>query len=466
MDGGRSVGQRTLEFPAGVSGSLVDDESRSVHPKADPMTKTAPQPPRRARRIDPDNFHLGEVLRANTAGGVLMLIATLIALVWAFLGKHGYEAFVEYPIGPYTVAEWASDGLLTVFFFISGLELKREFTEGSLRRPADAMVPITAAACGMAGPALVFIVINVLGGGTLHGWAVPVATDIAFALAVLAVAGRHLPPSLRAFMLTLAIADDLGGIIVIAIVFSTDLSFAWLGGALACMLLWWILQRRRVDNGWIYLPIFLVCWFCMLHSGVHATIAGVGLGLLTRNTPEALNEPLDRWQHVLDPWSAGLVVPIFALTNAGVHVDGQLFAALWTNPVPLGIIAGLVLGKFIGILTGSWLTVHLSRARLGDGLTWGDMIAAAELGGVGLTVSLLIAHLSFLNNPEVYDEAKAGVLAGSTISAILAVLLLQWRTAVHKRWRREKARAGRALRAGAGAAPVRTGTGPGSTAGA
>ena len=159
-------------------------------------------------------------------------------------------------------------------------------------------------------------------------------------------------------------------------------------------------------------------------------------------------------------------MPIFALTNAGVHVDGQLFAALWTNPVPLGIIAGLVLGKFIGILTGSWLTVHLSRARLGDGLTWGDMIAAAELGGVGLTVSLLIAHLSFLNNPEVYDEAKAGVLAGSTISAILAVLLLQWRTAVHKRWRREKARAGRALRAGAGAAPVRTGTGPGSTAGA
>ncbi|WP_316669487.1 Na+/H+ antiporter NhaA [uncultured Propionibacterium sp.] len=403
------------------------------------MTKTASQPARRARRINPDNFHLGEVLRANTTGGVLMLIATVIALVWAFVGEHGYESFVEYPIGPYTVAEWASDGLLTVFFFISGLELKREFTEGSLRRPADAMVPIIAAACGMAGPALVFIVINTAEGGAIHGWAVPVATDIAFALAVLAVAGKHLPPALRAFMLTLAIADDLGGIIVIAVVFSTDLSFAWLAGAVACMLAWWILQRRRVDNGWIYLPIFLVCWYCMLHSGVHATIAGVGLGLLTRNTPEALNEPLDRWQHALDPWSAGFVVPIFALTNAGVHVDGQLFVSLWTDPVPLGIIAGLVVGKFIGIFAGSWLTVHLSRARLGDGLTWGDMLAAAELGGVGLTVSLLIAHLSFIDDPGVYDEAKTGVLIGSFISAVIAVVLLQWRTAVHKRMRREKA---------------------------
>lgn len=405
------------------------------------MTKTASPEPRRARRINPNNLHLGEVLRANTTGGVLMLIATVIALAWAFLSVHSYESFVEYEIGPHTVAEWASDGLLTIFFFISGLELKREFTEGSLRRPADAMVPIIAAACGMAGPALVFILVNTAEGGSLNGWAVPVATDIAFALAILAVAGKHLPPSLRAFMLTLAIADDLGGIIVIAVVFSTDLSLLWLGGAVACMLLWWFFQRRRVDNGWFYLPIFLVCWFCMLHSGVHATIAGVGLGLLTRNTPEALNEPLDRWQHTLNPWSAGLVVPIFALTNAGVHIDGKLFGELWTSPVPLGIIAGLVIGKFIGIFTGSWLTVHLSRATLGDGLTWGDMIAAAELGGVGLTVSLLIAHLSFIDNLEVYDESKAGVLVGSFIAAVIAVILLQWRTAVHKRWRREKARA-------------------------
>ncbi|SYZ33272.1 Na+/H+ antiporter NhaA [Propionibacterium australiense] len=395
---------------------------------------------RRARQINPDNLHLGEVLRANTTGGVLMLIATVIALAWAFLSQHSYEAFVEYPVGPHTVAEWASDGLLTIFFFISGLELKREFTEGSLRRPADAMVPIVAAVCGMAGPALVYIAINTMEGGITTGWAVPVATDIAFALAILAVAGKHLPPSLRAFMLTLAIADDLGGIIVIAVVFSTDLSLLWLAGAAACMLVWWILQRRHVDNGWIYLPIFLACWYCMLNSGVHATIAGVGLGLLTRNTREALNEPLDRWQHAIDPWSAGLVVPIFALTNAGVHVDGPLLSSLWADPVPLGIIGGLVVGKFIGIFAGSWLTVRLSKAKLGDNLTWGDMVAVAELGGVGLTVSLLIAHLSFIDNPHVYDEAKAGVLVGSLISALIAVALLQWRTAARKRRRREKAR--------------------------
>ncbi|SPF67941.1 hypothetical protein PROPJV5_0897 [Propionibacterium ruminifibrarum] len=420
-----------------------------------PMKKITPPLARRARQINPNNLHLGEVLRANTTGGILMLIATVIALAWAFLSEHSYEAFVEYPVGPHTVAEWASDGLLTIFFFISGLELKREFTEGSLRRPADAMVPIVAAICGMAGPALVYIAINsTVEGGIVRGWAVPVATDIAFALAILAVAGKHLPPSLRAFMLTLAIADDLGGIIVIAVVFSADLSLLWLAGAAACMLVWWILQRRRVDNGWIYLPIFLVCWYCMLNSGVHATIAGVGLGLLTRNTPEALNEPLDRWQHTIDPWSAGLVVPIFALTNAGVHVDGPLLAALWTDPVPLGIIAGLVVGKFIGIFVGSWLTVHLSKATLGDNLTWGDMVAVAELGGVGLTVSLLIAHLSFLDNPHVYDEAKAGVLIGSLISALIAVALLQWRTAAHKNRRREKARAEQRARQQSAATPT------------
>ena len=377
-----------------------------------------------------------------------MLLATVAALLWANLSHESYEAFRGVTIGPLSIESWAADGLLTVFFFIAGLELKREFTEGSLSRPADAMVPIIAAVCGMLFPAGIYTLINVLTpGGHPGGWAIPMATDIAFALAVLAIVGSGMPQSVRAFLLTLAIADDLGSIIVIAVFFSHGLNLAWLGGALACMALWGVLQHRQLlDSGWWYIPIFIIGWWCMFNSGIHSTIAGVIFGLLTRCSEDELNDPIDRWQHKVEPWSAGVVVPFFALMSAGVQLTKDSLRALVTNPVPLGIIVGLIVGKSIGIFLGSFLTARLTSATLGRGVVWADIAAVGVLSGIGFTVSMLLSDLSFSGDGFYADEAKAAVLVGSTLAALFGALLLTYRTKRHDKWRR--AHPGQVPRAG------------------
>ena len=357
-----------------------------------------------------------------------MLFATVAALLWANLGPETYAGLRQTQLGLLTIQNWATDGLLTIFFFIAGMELKREFVSGSLSDPRAALVPVMAALCGMAVPAGLYVLINTtMADGHLGGWAIPMATDIAFALAILSAVGAKLPVSLRAFLLTLAIVDDLGAIAVIAVVFTANLSLLWLAGALVGVLVWWILQRRHIDWWPLYVPLFVGTWWCMYSSGVHPTIAGVLLGLATRSLADDPANPVDRWSHFWHPFSAGLIVPLFALMAAGVLVSPRMLADMITSPVGLGIVAGLVAGKIVGVLAGAYLTTRLTGARLAPDLTWPDIFAVSILAGVGFTVALFVTELAFSNDPEVLGQAKAAVLSASVIAAVLAVTALRRR---------------------------------------
>ena len=380
-----------------------------------------------------NRLHLPGILRNQTSGGAVMLVATIAALLWANLAPASYQRISLIEVGPLSVAHWAADGILTVFFFVAGMELKREFVEGSLSRPADALVPIVAAVGGMIVPAGIYLLVNgVSATGDLAGWAIPMATDIAFALAVLAVVGRGLPIGVRAFLLTLAIVDDLGAILVIAVFFADGINAFWLVGVVVLLAAWWLLQRFRVvRSGWWLLPIAVAAWWCMLQSGVHATIAGVALGLLVRTDEYDLDDNLDRWSHKVEPWSAWVAVPIFALFAAGVPVSLSSMQALLTEPIALGIMAGLVLGKPIGIFFGAWLATRLTRATLAPGVTWRDLGAVSALAGIGFTVSMLISDLAFTDQTLV-DEAKTAVLVGSLVAALLGALLLVVRGRRHE----------------------------------
>jgi NhaA family Na+:H+ antiporter len=383
-----------------------------------------------ARSNDSEVTTVAEILRQETVGGALMLVAAAAALIWAGIDFESYEHLVHLQIGPMSLQHWTADGALTIFFFVAGLELKRELTEGSLSKPSQALVPIVAAACGMIIPALCYLAVNAAApSGRLEGWAVPMATDIAFALAILAVVGRSLPTSMRAFLLTLAIVDDLGAIIVIATVFTDDVSLLWLLAALLIAGLWWLLQNRRVPGWWWWLPLALLCWWCMYRSGVHPTIAGVLLGLLTRGSATDPTAPLDRWEHLLRPVSAGAAVPAFAFFAAGVPISVAAFRASATDPVAIGIVAGLVVGKIIGIFGGSLITARFTRAELADDLSWREVFDVSVLGGVGFTVALLVAELAFPADPEAQEHAKTAVLIGSVVAAVLATVALRVRTA-------------------------------------
>ncbi len=377
---------------------------------------------------DADTVSVADVLRRETVGGVLMLAAAAVALLWANLASSSYETVLHVRLGPLDLEHWSADGLLAIFFFVAGLELKRELTVGTLARPAQALVPVVAAVCGMAVPAAVCLAINLGRGGQPTAWAVPMATDIAFALAILAVVAPGLPPGLRAFLLTLAIVDDLGSILVIATVFTDRVAFGWLAGAAAVAVLWWLLQRRRVRGWYLYVPLGLVCWWCVHESGVHATIAGVALGLLTRGSRTDPLAPLYAWEHRWRPVSAGVAVPLFALFAAGVAITPAALKALVTTPLGLGIVLGLVVGKTVGVFGGAYLTARFTRAELTPGLRWTEVFSVSVLAGVGFTVALLIADLAFADAPALAEEAKAAVLAGSLIAALLASISLRRRT--------------------------------------
>ncbi|MDN3296175.1 Na+/H+ antiporter NhaA [Streptomyces ficellus] len=384
----------------------------------------------------PERTYITDALRTETVGGVLLLLAAVAALVWANTPlSDSYESVRDFHIGPaalgldLSIQHWAADGLLAIFFFVAGIELKRELVAGELRDPKAAALPVIAALCGMIAPALVYILVNVTGGGSLAGWAVPTATDIAFALAVLAVIGTSLPSALRAFLLTLAVVDDLFAILIIAIFFTSDLNFAALGGAVAGLVVFWALLRKGVRGWYVYVPLALVIWGLMYNSGVHATIAGVAMGLMLRchRHDDEDHSPGERIEHRIRPLSAGLAVPLFALFSAGVSVSGDALTDVFTTPVTLGVVLGLVVGKAVGIFGGTWLTARFTRATLNEDLTWADLFAVATLAGIGFTVSLLIGELAFTGDAALTDEVKAAVLMGSLIAAVLASILLKLR---------------------------------------
>jgi NhaA family Na+:H+ antiporter len=410
-----------------------------------------PRTPRKVlgRLSLPERTFVADALRTETVGGVLLLVAAITALVWANIPAlhHSYESVSHFHFGPralgldLSVAHWAADGLLAVFFFVAGIELKRELVAGDLRDPRAAALPVVAALCGMAVPALVYALTNLTGHGSLGGWAVPTATDIAFALAVLAVIGTSLPSALRAFLLTLAVVDDLFAILIIAIFFTSHLNFAALGGAAAGLVVFWLLVRKGVRGWYVYVPLAVVIWGLMYNSGVHATIAGVAMGLMLRCHRREGEErsPGERVEHLVRPLSAGLAVPLFALFSAGVTVSGGTLGQVVTRPETLGVVLGLVVGKAVGIFCGTWLAARFTRASLSEDLAWADVFAVATLAGIGFTVSLLIGELAFDGNAVLTDEVKAAVLTGSLIAALLATVLLKIRNAKYRRlWEAEE----------------------------
>ncbi len=399
-----------------------------------PHPETPPETPLRRLVLTAPGAHegrvLADILRQETVGGVLLLVTAVVAVAWANSPwGDAYESFKNVHLGPLTLEHWAADGGLAVFFFIAGLELKRELTVGSLSNASDALVPVTAAVAGMVVPACIYLAVN-MAGGDLSGWAVPMATDIAFALAVLAIVGRSLPPALRGFLLTLAVVDDLGAILVIATVFSSGISLLPLAAAAVLLVLYAVLQRRRVSSWLVYVPIALAGWGLVYTSGVHATAAGVALGLLTRVRPDKHEEdsPAERLEHRLRPLSAGVAVPFFALMSAGVAVTGGW--SLVTDPIVVGITLGLLLGKTLGVLGGAWVVTKLTRAELDSQIAWRDIVGIAALSGVGFTVSLLISDLTF-DEPEA-AAAKTAVIVGSLLSGAFATLVLTRRNLHHR----------------------------------
>ncbi|UWZ40025.1 Na+/H+ antiporter NhaA [Dactylosporangium roseum] len=398
----------------------------------------------RARRLLergtwPEVSRIGDVLRTESIGGLLLLAATVVALLWSNSPwSASYAGLSGFRVGPaawhldLTLAGWAADGLLAVFFFVAGLELKREFVAGDLRDPRRAVLPVAAAVGGMAVPAIIYTLVNgTAGGGSLAGWAVPTATDIAFALAVLGVISTHLPAALRTFLLTLAVVDDLLAIVIIAIFYTAALAWLPLLLAVVPLLGFGLLVRRGVTSAWLLLPLAVATWALVHAAGIHATVAGVLLAFTVPVRPAAGAAGASlahRFEHRWRPLSAGVAVPVFAFFAAGVSIAGVGGGGTGiANAITLGIAAGLVAGKTVGVVGATWLVQRFTRARLAEGLSWWDVLGIGLLGGVGFTVSLLIADLAFGAGTAHDGYAKIGVLLGSTTAAVLAAVVLRLR---------------------------------------
>ncbi|MGW0174604.1 Na+/H+ antiporter NhaA [Rhodococcus sp. NPDC003322] len=384
---------------------------------------------------------LSRYLRTETIGGSILLAAAAIALIWANSPwADAYTGLRDFQIGPealhlhlhLTVGAWVQDGLLAIFFFVAGLELKRELVVGELSDRKKALLPIVAAVGGVITPALITLAVGWGTPGIEQAWAIPVATDIAFALGVLALTGSRIPAGARVFLLSLAVVDDLLAIAIIATVFTTTIAFAWLLGALACAAGYWFAQHRRLTSPWLYVPLALLTWYCVHQAGIHATIAGVLLGVLTRVRPDPgeADAPAVRLEHRLQPWSAGLCVPLFALFAAGVPINSDVLGTLLTDRLTLAIILGMFLGKIIGIFGVSWVAVRFGIAVKPTGLGFRDMFALSVLGAIGFTVSLLVTELALEGAEQ--DKAKVAVLLTSLAASLIGSALLLRRGRVHQ----------------------------------
>ncbi len=371
---------------------------------------------------------LARFLHTESAGGLVLLACTLLALVLANSPlaadfDHFWHTPLHLTVGTFVLGDdlhfWINDGLMTIFFFVVGLEIKRELVVGELRDPRKAALPVLAALGGMIVPALIYLLIERVGPGHA-GWGVPMATDIAFAVGFLALLGRRVPLGLRILLLSLAIADDLGAVLVIAVVYTERLSLLALGLGLVGFGAIYLCNRVGVRRLPVYAVLGGLVWLAFLESGVHPTVAGVLLGLMTpvRPRPGVVVSPLERLETGLHPWVAFAIMPFFALANAGVAINlGSL-----ENPVAQAVATGLVLGKPIGIVAFSWLAVRFGLARLPVGADWRMLVGVGCLGGIGFTMSLFIANLALRD--KLLDAGKVGTLAGSAISAVAGLSLL------------------------------------------
>lgn len=429
------------------------------------MSTHPPHPPPRRERPTTlgrgsyaEVVRVADVLRKETVGGMLLVAAAVVAIVWANSPfADSYLALRDTEIGyaPWhlrlSLGTWASDGLLAIFFFMVGLELKREVMIGDLRQIDRAVVPVAAAVGGVVVPALLYVAVNRGNPDALVGWAVPTATDIAFAVAVLAIIGSHLPSALRIFLLTLAVVDDLIAILIIAFVYSSGIRVDMLLWALIPFVVYAVLARsqrllfryRHLPAWLVLLPVGAVFWALVHFSGIHATIAGVVLGFVVparlqprkgEPTGEDAHGLAEVFEHRLRPLSAGFAVPVFAFFSAGVVVGGWdgLMASLGST-VTLGIMTGLVVGKIVGITGTTWAVTKFTRGELDPSLRWVDVIGVSALGGIGFTVSLLVAELSFGTGTELGDDAKIGIFLASFLAAALGAAVLAARSKHYRR---------------------------------
>ena len=368
----------------------------------------------------------------EAAAGVLLMLAAATAMLlanspWAATYHAAFHA--PLPWTPIAALEdghdWINDALMALFFFAAGLEIKRELLDGELSSPARRRLPVLAAAAGMSVPAALFLIFGGSDVSLRAGWAIPAATDIAFALGVLALLGRRAPASLRLFLLTVAIVDDVGAVAIIALVYTAGVSMIWLAAALACLGAMVALNRLRAGNGWAFAALATLVWYCTLNSGVHPTVAAVAAAFAI---PLGLDRKggslLLRMEHALVPWNAYLIVPLFGFANAGTSLtsagpDGLL------SPLPLAIAAGLFIGKQTGILGAIYAAERLGFAQRPAGTSWAQLWGMAALCGIGFTMSLFIAALAFPDRPDLIEQAKLGVLAGSLASAILGYAILR-----------------------------------------
>ncbi|GAA5163835.1 Na+/H+ antiporter NhaA [Ornithinimicrobium tianjinense] len=427
-------------------------------PQSTPPTPPTPSRTALGRPAWSEVVRVGDLLRKETVGGILLVLAAVLAIAWANSPWAGsYVALRETEVGyePWhlrlSLGAWAADGLLAVFFFMVGLELKREVMIGSLRRLDRAVVPVAAAAGGVLVPALIYAAVNARSPELLVGWAIPTATDIAFAVAVLAIIGSALPPALRIFLLTLAVVDDLIAILIIALVYSSHLEPVMLLWGLLPLAVFALLARRqrllfryRALPAWLLLlPVGAVFWALVHASGIHATIAGVVLGLVVparvradRGEPDGPDAHglAELLEHRIRPLSAAVAVPVFAFFSAGVDVGGLdgLLTALGST-VTIGIVLGLVVGKIVGITGTTWLVTSLTRSSLDPSLRWVDLVGVSALAGIGFTVSLLVAELSFGVGTEPGDHAKVGIFVASLLAAALGSAVLASRNATYRR---------------------------------
>ncbi len=382
--------------------------------------------------------YLRDFLRLESAGGIMLIAAALLALIMintpALSGL--YNSLLQTPvaiqIGEFIIAKplllWINDGLMAVFFFLVGLELKREFMEGALAKPVQIVLPAIGAVAGIAVPALIYVWFNHDDPTRLRGWAIPSATDIAFALGIVALLGKRVPASLKLFLMLLAVLDDVGAIIIIALFYTANLSTSALSVAGSALLILFIMNRRGVMATAAYILVGLVMWASVLKSGVHATLAGVALAFMIpmRNPNKPKHSPLRAMEHDLHPIVAFVILPVFAFANAGVPL-GEMSMANLMEPVTLGIILGLFVGKQVGVFAISWLLIKMKWAKLPEGASWTQLYGIALLCGIGFTMSLFIASLAFEHVGQEYIKpVRLGILTASFLSAVTGYLVLRF----------------------------------------